>query len=334
MVASSVSRFNSDYTSSSDETVYGITNNTNTWYFGTMPGTSMSAPMVTGVVGLLLEGYPDLTPDQVKTLIKDNAYTDNYTGTISSSGDNTWGWGKIDAQNSLQDLENKIPNKPGITPSGTVDICQGNFITLNAPNGYSGYEWSNGANTQNIDVSNPGDYKVKVTNNQGYTSVWSDPVTVNVKPSPPKPTITQNGSDLTSSAANGYQWYRNGNIITGATQQSYHVTQTGNYSVEVTNSENCSSKSDPVYVDVTSVKENRQPKVTITPNPNNGTFYLDINDNYEVKEISIIDVTGREIYKSKSLKKNINLPNISKGLYFININFENNFYLQRKIIVN
>jgi serine protease AprX len=35
-----------------------------------MGGTSLAAPMVTGVVALLLEARPDLTPDQVKWLLR------------------------------------------------------------------------------------------------------------------------------------------------------------------------------------------------------------------------------------------------------------------------
>ena len=40
--------------------------------------------------------------------MKDNAWTDSYTGTIPSTGDNTWGWGKVDAHEGLLDLLNTM----------------------------------------------------------------------------------------------------------------------------------------------------------------------------------------------------------------------------------
>ena len=45
---------------------------------------------------------------------------------------------------------------------------------------------------------------------------------------------------LTSSSASGYQWYKDGTAISGATNQTYSVTTPGTYSVIVTNS-GCSS---------------------------------------------------------------------------------------------
>lgn len=104
ILASSVSRFDNSYLSSSGRTVSGVTNGTNTWYFGMMEGTSMASPMVTGILALWLQAYPHLNPTQALNLIKQNAWTDSFTGTIPSIGNNTWGWGKIDAHEGLLDL--------------------------------------------------------------------------------------------------------------------------------------------------------------------------------------------------------------------------------------
>ncbi len=68
-----------------------------TWYYGVMQGTSMAAPVVTGVIALWLQANPFLTPDEVKGLLKSGAIKDTYTGTIGDEGSNTWGYGKINA---------------------------------------------------------------------------------------------------------------------------------------------------------------------------------------------------------------------------------------------
>lgn len=71
------------------------------WYYATDQGTSMAAPMVTGILALWLQQNPNLTRAQAITMMKNSAITDNYTGTIPANGSNTWGWGKINAFQGL-----------------------------------------------------------------------------------------------------------------------------------------------------------------------------------------------------------------------------------------
>ncbi len=70
------------------------------------------------------------------------------------------------------------PATPQITGSGFIDACTGGNITLNATSGYSSYNWSNGAQTQDTQVSSSGAYAVTVTNAQGC-SASSVPYIVN-----------------------------------------------------------------------------------------------------------------------------------------------------------
>ncbi|MFN5622202.1 MAG: S8 family peptidase [Flavobacteriales bacterium] len=66
--------------------------------FARMSGTSMSSPCVAGIVALMLDANPFLTPAQVKEIIKITARTDSYTDAIAAPGDVRWGMGKIDAR--------------------------------------------------------------------------------------------------------------------------------------------------------------------------------------------------------------------------------------------
>jgi len=107
-IASSVNRYDINYTSTSPETVSEVINGTNTYYFGLKSGTSMASPMVTGILALWLEAYPNLTHTQALQLLKVSAETDSFTGTIPSTGNNTWGWGKVDAHGGLLELINTL----------------------------------------------------------------------------------------------------------------------------------------------------------------------------------------------------------------------------------
>jgi minor extracellular serine protease Vpr len=102
VIVSSVSRFDSGYTATSIETVSGLTDSVNSWYFAAMQGTSMSAPMVTGIIALWLQANPNLTVAQIKTILQNTAITDSFTGTGSAIPNNTWGRGKINAYAGIQ----------------------------------------------------------------------------------------------------------------------------------------------------------------------------------------------------------------------------------------
>ncbi len=69
------------------------------YIWGSMSGTSMSSPSVTGIVALMLQANPDLTADEVKHIIITTARNDEQTGPLvaNDSTDLRWGWGKIDA---------------------------------------------------------------------------------------------------------------------------------------------------------------------------------------------------------------------------------------------
>ena len=98
ILASSVSRFDSNYTSTSPRTVSGLNDGTNTWWYGMMEGTSMSAPMVAGIIALWLQAKPNLTVAQIKTILQ----TRSITAGLGSLPNNTWGSGKIDAYAGIQ----------------------------------------------------------------------------------------------------------------------------------------------------------------------------------------------------------------------------------------
>ncbi len=72
------------------------------YYYAEFSGTSASAPAASGIVALLLQANPWLTPDLVKSIIFQTAITDGYTGTLPSAGNNNWGHGKINAYGALK----------------------------------------------------------------------------------------------------------------------------------------------------------------------------------------------------------------------------------------
>ncbi len=148
---------------------------------------------------------------------------------------------------------------PTISASGPTTFCFGGSVTLTASTGAS-YLWSNGATTPSITVSQPGNYSVAVTNESGCSSVsanttvavYTNPLT-NVLASGPTTFCSGSSVTLTSNASTGNVW------STGETSQSITVSQSGNYSVTVTNSNGCSTIST-----ITTVTVNASQVATIT----------------------------------------------------------------------
>jgi len=138
---------------------------------------------------------------------------------------------------------NAVPVTPTITAGGPTTFCNGGSVTLTSSAG-TNYLWSSGETTQSINVTTSGSYAVKVINGSGCQSALSVATVVTVNASPAMPSITAEGPTtfcaggnvtLSSSAETSYLWSN------GETTQSINVTNTGTYSVQVTNTNGCQS---------------------------------------------------------------------------------------------
>lgn len=98
-------------------------------------GTSMSSPIVAGVAALFLEKCPQGTPTDFNSALINNAYTDNFTGTVPNYA---YGYGKLDGFATLVDANFTA------TYTGNSLICQGdsNLFTITSPN--VSYNWETG----------------------------------------------------------------------------------------------------------------------------------------------------------------------------------------------
>ena len=113
-------------------------------YFISMSGTSMSSPLVAGVVALLLELNPELSTNEIKKILHLTAINDSFTGTVKTNKSNTWGWGKIDALAAMKYLENSsiFENKESNSNSNSNSIIvlqnpiQTGFLSIMVLNNY------------------------------------------------------------------------------------------------------------------------------------------------------------------------------------------------------
>jgi hypothetical protein len=190
--------------------------------------------------------------------------------------------------------------------SGSISqsICQGQSFTFNGQQ-----------------LTQAGQYLDTLVSVGGCDSILTLTLTVNALP---QPTITQNANTLSTQTFNNYQWQLNNNNISGANAQNYTATQSGSYTVRVTDANGCSNTSSAVNVTISSVSELVDFRSVIYPNPT--TNVLNIECSEEIQAIEVVDITGRVIITENNLStRNAQLATdiLAEASYFIHIKTTN-----------
>jgi subtilisin family serine protease len=113
IVSSAVSSVDTDfYVSGADYAsvtqVFTSPKNAVKYPFAALGGTSMSAPAVSGIVALMLEVNPNLSPETIMQIFAETAIQDNFTGAIPAEGSTTWGYGKVNAYAAVKTALNTV----------------------------------------------------------------------------------------------------------------------------------------------------------------------------------------------------------------------------------
>ena len=141
--------------------------------------------------------------------------------------------------------------------------------------------------------------------------------------------------DLFTTAPSGwtFQWYENGNLITGANNDTYTPTQSGNYSVIITDPVGCTFSS-PIYVYTVGIESFTSNLWSLYPNPAGSSINLILSENISVEFIEIYDISGRLMNKISNMTNyqlQIDLEKYNNGAYLMVLN-TNKGILTKKFI--
>lgn len=233
--------------------------------------------------------------------------------------------------------------EPIITASPAASMCAGDSVLLSVQAGQGWtYQWLKdstqltGASFDNYYASSPGSYSIR-TDSSGCAFI-SSPITVIVN-TPTAPSITQNGNLLTCTVtASAYQWYLDGNAISGANGSTYAITQDGNYAVAITDTNNCAAISAPYGATVTGTGEllNRPSDLLIYPNPASDVVDVSWTTGEQFHSFTLTDVNGRIILSGNVNTGNslrLDLGALPTALYFLELQNES-LKVRRKISKN
>ena len=216
-------------------------------------------------------------------------------------------------------------------------LCPGSCTSfLNLSTNANSFQWffagatpdtSTATNPTNICYANPGTYDLQlIASNANGNDTLLITNYITVYPPPPPQSISQSGDTLFANGGSAsYQWFYNGNIISGATDYFYVATASGDYNVVATDANGCE-----VEAAIFSVLASTQSLVmghwSLYPNPVSDKLiiYNSQVTSETAVEISIYDVFGVLVVQLPTAycllpTCQIDVSNLPSGLYYIEI---------------
>lgn len=128
------------------------------------------------------------------------------------------------------------------------------------------------------------------------------------------------------SPGTSYQWVNCDSSfapVIGATDSTFQPSVNGNYAVVLTNG-NCSDTSACILYDEVSLQESTAEDILIEffPNPTSGGITIKASKHLP-SQVTVLDLSGREVASMAISSNEVELPSLSKGLYLLRWEFEN-----------
>lgn len=213
------------------------------------------------------------------------------------------------------------------------DSCDG-FITLNIQEDHLKYQWNTGDTLNQLSGLCPGTYSLALTDSIGCFKNYSWTID-----SVAELTLDLNiAGQFLQVFANQmvtYQWYKDGEIIEGATDSIFMVKESAEYYVVVTNLNGCSTQSFSVLITSDQTVEIPKPYLMVIT-PGGGELSFAFSEDL-ISNLTLFDIQGRALYQEQGLYlknnwKKIAISGIQKGNYFVSYFIDNQLYTNKIII--
>jgi hypothetical protein len=208
---------------------------------------------------------------------------------------------------------NRIETKK-VSISGDAEFCEGSkgLLTLNSEAQFEVIRWRRdgveieGQKSKTLEIEQGGSYHAVIRYSGGCLSETALFV---VERNPlPKGEIEEKGNILIAPAGFTYQWFRNGELISGATLRELVVHQMGEYTVELTSEAGCKAKLKAVEMTISGLGINRvvdAEELKIFPNPASNFLEVEIisDQNTSYSSIRVYGMDGKEVTSSVIISK-------------------------------
>ena len=214
-------------------------------------------------------------------------------------------------------------SNPELCESGCIDFFD---MSTGSPDSWlwifpgATTSFSNLQNPSQICYNVPGTYNATliVTNASGTDTLTTTAVVV--YPDPPIPLVTLSNDTLyTTPGYATYQWYFNGSVISGANDNFHVVLMDGVYTVEVSDTNGCTSVSDSLNF-TTGLEEFNSLLVGIFPNPVTNILHIKMPVN-KINGFIIYNYEGKEVISTKgeATERSVDVSELTPGIYLLRI---------------
>lgn len=299
--------------------------------YGTMSGTSMASPGVTGVVVLLQQYYNQLYTGfmraaTVKGLI---LHTADEAG-FAPGPDYSFGWGLINAENAAKVIRDKnLTTNRSIIEENTLNNTAVFTKTITASGSQPlkvSISWTDPASPiSNSGVNDPttkylvNDLDLKVTSSTG-TVYYPWKLSGMADPSDPASNTSTNNVDN----------YERVDINNPSGTYTITVTHKGTLSGGNQKFSLIASSSNMSSLATNEIKE-KESEISLYPNPAVDFVYFK-NNNLVEANVSVVDMTGRIVLKNSIKDGRLNVQSLAKGEYIVTYSDKKNRTISLKFL--
>ena len=256
------------------------------------------------------------------TPIDDATYTWNYGDTSPSKTAAAPGTYSVELTNVCETVSASVLISYiaplNVTLGDDQTICPGDAVSWSlTPTEGAIFAWNDGDTSPSKTVKEPGTYSVKVTN---VCETISTSTTIALRPMP----VVNLGDDRKICGETGTLAYEPQADETlqwsnGSTLPSISVSQSGTYTLEVSNT--CGTSSDAVSIQLVSLEGMTLPNV-ITPNGDNKNEYFVLPDALHDSGLRIYNRWGETVYQTSAYQNDWPQGNFATGVYFYTLQGE------------
>ena len=231
-----------------------------------------------------------------------------------SDGINTFTSNAFSDSLSILNSGNYTLNLLGILSGDSFSLDTNFLITVNAAS-------SSSLNSTTCIPENVGTFVSTLMNAAGCDSIFTTTTSLTTI----NPTISVNANELTALPGGlAYQWIScepNLVPIIGANNQTFIVTTSASYAVEVRDGACVETSSCLLITGVGIIENSFENDIKLYPNPTNGLLTIELGGTFEDIEVSVTNDIGQVVISRKETgsKFSIDLINQSSGIYFLHL---------------